>query len=101
MISPIRTNILGYIIRTVHNGIAAGVITPDGLGAASASLALRHARQNSVYWISSASMPWTCKVLVDIRRLGDGKGEPHHELGLARFLVENWCMICGMMPVRL
>jgi hypothetical protein len=39
MISHIRTNIFGYIIRTVHNGIAAGVITLDGLGAASASLA--------------------------------------------------------------
>ena len=32
MISHIRTNIFGYIIRTVHNGIAAGVITLDGLG---------------------------------------------------------------------
>jgi hypothetical protein len=31
MISHIRTNIFGYIIRTVHNGIAAGVITPEEL----------------------------------------------------------------------
>ena len=57
MISHIRTNIFGYIIRTVHNGIAAGVITRDGLGAASASLALTQVGQNSVYWINSASMP--------------------------------------------
>jgi hypothetical protein len=57
MISHIRTYIFGYIIRTVHSGIAAGVITPDGLAAASASLARRQARQNSVYWISSANMP--------------------------------------------
>jgi hypothetical protein len=28
MISHIRTNIFGNIIRTVHSGIAAGVITP-------------------------------------------------------------------------
>jgi hypothetical protein len=31
MISHIRTNIFGYIIRTVHNGIAAGVIRSTGL----------------------------------------------------------------------
>jgi hypothetical protein len=53
MISHIRTNIFRDIIRTVHNGIAAGVITLDGLGAASASLALTQAGQNSVYWINS------------------------------------------------
>jgi hypothetical protein len=57
MISHIRTNVFGNIIRTVHSGIAAGVVTPVGPGAASASLARRHARQNSAYWISSASMP--------------------------------------------
>ena len=45
MISHIRTNILGNIIRTLHSGIAAGVITPAGPGAASASLARRQARQ--------------------------------------------------------
>jgi len=31
MISHIRTNIFGYIIRTVHNSIAAGVILSTGL----------------------------------------------------------------------
>jgi len=61
MISHIRTNIFGYIIRTVHNGIAAGVITLDGLGAASSSLTLTQAGQCSVYWIISASVPWTCR----------------------------------------
>jgi hypothetical protein len=47
MISHIRTNIFGYIMRTVHSGIVAGVITPEGAGAVSASFALRQARQNS------------------------------------------------------
>ena len=49
MISHMRTNIFGYIMRTVHSGIAAGVIVPEDPGAASASLALIEARQNSVY----------------------------------------------------
>src|SRR5215831_12309549 len=44
MISHMRTNIFGYIMRTVHSGIAAGVMVPDGPGTAFASLALRHAR---------------------------------------------------------
>jgi hypothetical protein len=48
-------------MRTVHSGIAAGVITPPEFGAASASLARRQARQ------------------------------PHHEPDFARLLVENWC----------
>ena len=29
MISHMRTNIFGYIMRTVHSGIAAGVMTPE------------------------------------------------------------------------
>ena len=42
-------NIFGYIIRTVHSGISAGVISPEtGLTAASASLARMQARTNSV-----------------------------------------------------
>src|SRR5467141_3314894 len=87
MISHIRPNILGYIMRTVHSGIAAGVVTPEGPGAASASLALMHARQNSVYWISSASMPCTCRCWsILVGRLRDGKGEPHHELGFRPIL---------------
>src|SRR6266478_6972612 len=100
MISHIRTNILGYIMRTVHSGIAAGVVTPEGPGAASASLALIHARQNSVCWISSASMPCTCRcwsILVDF---AIAKASPIMNSDFAQFLVENWCMICGMMPVR-
>ena len=39
-----RMNIFGNIIRTVHSGIAAGVMTPGAFGAASASLARRQAR---------------------------------------------------------
>ena len=49
MISHMRTNILGYIMRAVHSGIAAGLTTPEGPGMASASLALIQARQNSVH----------------------------------------------------
>ena len=49
------------LFRTVHSGIAAGVRKPAAFGAASASLARRHARANSVYWMSSASMPCTCR----------------------------------------
>ena len=101
MISQIRTNIFGYIIRTVHNGIAAGVITPEALSAASASLARRQARQNSVYWINSASMPWTCRCWSILVVLAIAKASPIMNSDFARFLVENWCMICGMMPVRL
>jgi hypothetical protein len=93
--------ILGYIMRTVHSGIVAGVMVPDGLGAASASLARRQAQQNSVYWISSASISGhagagRCSPISRWR-----KPRPIMNSDFARLLVENWCMICGMMPVRL
>src|SRR5947199_2079309 len=84
MISQARTNIFGNIIRTVHNGISAGVISPEaGCTAASASLARIQARTNSACSINSASMPWTCRCA---SILVDRAAERQHELGLRQIL---------------
>ena len=101
MISQARMNIFGNIIRTVHSGISAGVISPEaGLTAASASLARMQARTNSVCWISSASMPWTCRCASILVERAIAKPSAIMNSAFARFLVEVWCMTCGIAPVR-
>jgi hypothetical protein len=69
MISHIRTNIFGYIIRTVHNGIAAGVITLDGLGGV--GLARSNAGGAELGILDQFGQhALNVRVLIDIRRLG-------------------------------
>ena len=101
MISQARTNIFGNIIRTVHSGISAGDIRPAAFIAASASLARSAERTNSALWISSASMPWTCRCASMLVERAIAKPSAIMNSAFARFLVENWCMTCGIAPVRL
>ena len=94
-------NIFGNIIRTVHSGISAGVISPEaGPVAASASLARMQARTNSVCWINSASMPCTCRCGSILVERAIAKPSAIMNSALARFLIEVWCMTCGIAPVR-
>src|SRR5205823_5381952 len=99
MISQARMNIFGNIIRTVQSGISAGVISPDaGLIAASASLALMQARTNSACSINSASMPWTCRCASILVERAMAQPSATMNSALAKFLVEVWCMTCGIGP---
>ena len=83
-------NIFGNIIRTVHSGISAGVISPEaGLIAASPSLARMQARQNSACWISSASMPWTCRCASILVERAIANPNAIMNSAFDRFLVEN------------
>ena len=101
MISHIRTNILGNIMRTVHSGIAAGVVHA-GSPRRRIGLARPEAGTGEFGVLDQfGEHALDMQMLVDIGRFAIAKPSPIMNSALARFFVENWCMICGMMPVRL
>jgi len=87
-------------MRTVHSGIAAGS-SPRGPGC-SVGLARPDATRGRT-WLLDQLGQHALHVQVLVRYwlvdFATAKAS-HHELGFRQFLVENWCMICGMMPVR-
>ena len=81
-----RTNIFGNIMRTVHSGIAAGVITPCAFGF---GVRFRCAQAGAAEFgelDQFGQHALHVQMLVDVGGFRDRETQPHHELGLRQVL---------------